>query len=129
MSCVPIVANKIIMQIEAWSFWVWPPAPCFSPPPLATLIQLPLAPSAEVGNWDGKAWGNQPHVALRPRPQPAEQPGSVFKAVLNDLASPIEKEERIGTAPYPKPSNTHSPTSTHKSKCPRARGWGAAAMC
>lgn len=81
MSCAPIVANKIIMQIQAWSFWIWPPVPCFSPPPLATLIRLPLAPNAEVGISEGKAWGKQAHVALKPRPQPAEQPGSVFKAV------------------------------------------------
>lgn len=127
MSCVPIVANEIIMQIEAWSFWVWPPVPCFSPP-LATLIRLPLAPSAEVGNSKGKAWGNQAYVALRPRPQPAGQLGSVFKAVLNDVASPVEKEERIGTALYPKPSNTHSPTSTHTRVSVQEQGAGGGGL-
>lgn len=58
MSCVPIVANKIIMQIEVWPFWIWPPA---SPPPTPTPFLdrfdlITLSPKCQPGDLEGKAW-------------------------------------------------------------------------
>ena len=35
---MPIVANKIIMQIEIWSFWIRPPAS--HPPPLSVTLLI-----------------------------------------------------------------------------------------
>lgn len=54
MSWMPIVANKIIMQIETWPSWIRPPASHRPSLPVTLFVQLPFpqVPRRRLWGWD-----------------------------------------------------------------------------